>query len=92
MYEYMFFSGGKGRRLLMLLPLMLTMLIIPLEYLGGGAGIGEATRLQTEMPRHEYLFTQLRVIVTYMRLLLLPINQTLDYDIPVYVSFFAPGV
>jgi tetratricopeptide (TPR) repeat protein len=81
MYEYMFFSGGKGRRLLMLLPLMLTMLIIPLEY-----------RLQTDMPRHEYLFTQLRVIVTYLRLLLLPINQNLDYDIPVYVSFFAPGV
>jgi tetratricopeptide (TPR) repeat protein len=94
MYEFMFFSGGKGRRLLMLLPLMLTMLIIPLEYLGGsvGAGIGEATRLQTDMPRHEYLFTQLRVIVTYMRLLLLPINQNFDYDIPVYVSFFEPVV
>ena len=37
-----------------------------------------------------YLMTQFRVIVTYIRLLFLPINQNLDYDFPVSQSFFEP--
>jgi tetratricopeptide (TPR) repeat protein len=39
-----------------------------------------------------YLATQFRVIVTYMRLLLLPVNQNIDYDYPVFKSFFNPNV
>lgn len=35
-----------------------------------------------------YLLTQFRVITTYLRLLVLPINQNLDYDYPVSQSFF----
>ena len=35
-----------------------------------------------------YLLTQFRVIVTYMRLIILPFNLNLDYDYPVYKSFF----
>ena len=35
-----------------------------------------------------YLLTQFRVIVTYIRLLFLPFNQTLDYDYAVSLSFF----
>jgi len=38
----------------------------------------------------EYLITQLRVIVTYLRLLVFPMNQNLDYDYPLFDSFFAP--
>ncbi|MBI4690681.1 MAG: tetratricopeptide repeat protein, partial [Nitrospirae bacterium] len=45
-----------------------------------------------EIPRWAYLFTQFRVIVTYIRLLSLPLNQNLDYDYPVYNSFFEPQV
>jgi tetratricopeptide (TPR) repeat protein len=37
-------------------------------------------------PRASYLYTQLRVIVTYLRLLLLPVRQNLDYDYPLYHS------
>jgi tetratricopeptide (TPR) repeat protein len=98
LYEFMFFDGRRTRRLLVLLPLLLTMLIIPLEYIEGVGGEGlaasldSATKFYTDMPRHEYLFTQLRVIVTYMRLIVFPINQTLDYDTPVYGSFFEPEV
>jgi tetratricopeptide (TPR) repeat protein len=40
----------------------------------------------------DYLTTQFRVIVTYIRLLFLPINQNLDYDYPIYKTFFTPGV
>ncbi len=36
----------------------------------------------------EYLFTQFNVIVTYLRLFVLPINQTVDYDYPVSHSLF----
>ncbi|MFH0795485.1 MAG: tetratricopeptide repeat protein, partial [Candidatus Omnitrophota bacterium] len=36
----------------------------------------------------DYLLTQFRVIVTYLRLLLIPINQNLDYDYPIVRSLF----
>jgi len=42
--------------------------------------IDEATRLQTIIPRSDYLFTQFRVIMTYLSLIFLPVNQALDYD------------
>jgi tetratricopeptide (TPR) repeat protein len=44
------------------------------------------------MSRLDYLFTEFRVIVTYIRLLFLPINQNLDYDYPTYNSFLNPNV
>lgn len=34
----------------------------------------------------EYLLTQLRVIVTYLRLLMFPVQQNIDYDHPIYRS------
>jgi len=39
-----------------------------------------------------YLITQFKVIVYYIKLLLLPVNQRLDYDFPLSVSFFEPKV
>jgi tetratricopeptide (TPR) repeat protein len=38
--------------------------------------------------RQDYFYTQFRVIVTYLRLLFLPVNQNFFYDYPVYHSFF----
>jgi tetratricopeptide (TPR) repeat protein len=35
-----------------------------------------------------YLFTQFRVLVTYIRLLFVPVNQTFDYDYPLSSGFF----
>ncbi|TAL25355.1 MAG: tetratricopeptide repeat protein, partial [Nitrospirae bacterium] len=84
---------------LYLLPLLLTMLIIPLSIIGIDKPIGdvigelrEVSQETEEIPRWSYLFTQFRVIVTYIRLLFLPINQNLDYDYTVYHSFFNPEV
>jgi Flp pilus assembly protein TadD len=54
--------------------------------------VSEVTRVDTAMSRSDYLFTEFRVIVTYIRLLFLPINQNLDYDYPIYHSFFDPNV
>ena len=45
-----------------------------------------------EITRHDYLVTQFRVIVTYIRLLFLPVNQTIDHHYRVYVSVFEPSV
>ncbi len=36
----------------------------------------------------EYLFTELRVLLTYIRLIFIPINQNLDYDYPIYRNLF----
>ena len=39
-----------------------------------------------EISRHDYLVTQFRVIATYIRLLFIPVNQTVDHHYPVYRS------
>lgn len=97
------FFGWDKKRILSLVPFLLTLAIIPLTILGpeaglggGGSDIGERTRaLQirdlTALSRHDYLITQFRVIVTYLRLIVLPVNQTLDYDYPLFTSIFSPG-
>jgi tetratricopeptide (TPR) repeat protein len=99
LYEFMFFEGRLKRRVLYLIPVFSAMLIIPLTLIGTDkplgvliSDVGEATRVHTTMSRSDYLFTQFRVIVTYIRLLFLPINQNLDYDYPIYQSFFDPNV
>lgn len=99
LYEFMFLEGKVKKRILYLIPLLLTMLIIPLTLIDADKPTGdligdvsEATRVQTTIPRLDYLFTQFRVIVTYIRLLFLPINQNLDYDFPVYHTFSDPNV
>jgi tetratricopeptide (TPR) repeat protein len=97
--EFMFFEGRVKRRILYLVPVFSTMLIIPLTLLGTDKPIGdlisdisEVTRVLTPMSRSDYMFTQFRVIVTYISLLFLPTNQNLDYDYPIYDSFFDPNV
>jgi tetratricopeptide (TPR) repeat protein len=46
----------------------------------------------SKISRIDYLLTQFTVVVTYLRLLVLPINQNLDHDVPVYHNFLSPPV
>ncbi len=99
LYEFMFLEGKIKRRLLYLIPLLFTMLIIPLTFITINKPVGdligdvsEATRVQTSMSRFDYLFTQFRVVVTYLRLLFFPIDQRLVYDYPIYHSLLVPQV
>ncbi|MBI5196463.1 MAG: tetratricopeptide repeat protein [Nitrospirae bacterium] len=110
LYEFFFFSKSQiqpsssrltlyALRFLYLTPFLLTLLIIPVSYIGADTSAGdllsdvsETARLQTDMSRLDYLFTQFRVIVTYIRLLFLPINQNLDYAYPISNSFLNPNV
>src|SRR6185369_45006 len=98
-YEFMFLTGEWKRRLACLAPLLLTMLVIPLTLLGapGGAGdtayqVSQVTRVDSDLSRYAYLCTELRVIVTYLRLLVLPVDQNLIYDYPTYHTLFTPPV
>lgn len=94
MIEVVFFSSeGFVKRWGFIAPFLLSFLIIPLSQ-SDVVGQMEAgfARQTTEISRLDYLFTQFRVIVTYLRLLVLPINQQLDYDYPIYHSFFESSV
>jgi tetratricopeptide (TPR) repeat protein len=92
LYEFLFFNGNIRKRALYLTPLFLTMIIEPVLHLNYELGLATAMewamRLESDVPRTDYFLTELRVFVTYIRLLFLPINQNLDYDYPVYHSFF----
>ncbi|MDH4226295.1 MAG: tetratricopeptide repeat protein [Deltaproteobacteria bacterium] len=59
------------------------------DIIGGLANVPAETK---DISRHDYLVTQFRVVVTYMRLLVFPINQNLDYDYPIATRFFSAPV
>ena len=99
-YELVFFGRGNLiKRTLWALPLLATVVIIPLSMLNVGQQLGkvlsdvnQVTAAGTSMTRWQYLITEFTVIVTYVRLLFFPAGQNLDYDYPVYRSFFYPQV
>ena len=93
--EFLFFSrpGGmqNGKRALLLLPFIALMAIVPLTLVGVDRPVGEIMSglgqragqyAALEAEGREYLLTQARVVATYLRLFIFPINQNLDYDYP----------
>ncbi len=100
LYELTFFSPQNPerrtpnlKRFYLFIPFLLTLLIIPLGLVGANKSAGgtigdwrEAVQETEEIPRGIYFLTQFRVIVTYIRLLFLPIKQNLDYDYPLSYS------
>jgi Flp pilus assembly protein TadD len=90
LYEFTFFKSPLRRKLFFLLPAVVTIVIIPLSILGVHKPLGEIisdlsmkTRVQSSLPRWDYLLTELKVVTVYIRLLFFPVNQNLDYDYPV---------
>ncbi|KJU81273.1 conserved hypothetical protein, membrane [Candidatus Magnetobacterium bavaricum] len=100
MFEIMFLSASPKQRAIYLIPLLLTMSIIPMALIGENNSLMQirdvdkamAIASSHDISRGQYLITQFRVIVTYMRLLILPVNQNLDYDYHVYKTLFEPEV
>jgi tetratricopeptide (TPR) repeat protein len=92
LYEVSFFPGEGLRRRALLLPLLLTMLIIPLTLANADRPMSQILANVTEQAtaphfsRGAYLLTEARAVPTYLRLLVLPVNQTLVYDYPRYSS------
>ena len=91
--EMVFFRPIVKKQWAFLTPFILTLLIIPLSHpeVMGEAEAGFAKQTMS-ISRQDYLFTQFRVIMTYLRLLLIPNHQNLDYDFPIFHSFFHPVV
>jgi tetratricopeptide (TPR) repeat protein len=100
LFEFLFFNGKYRKRIFLLIPFALTLLIIPTAILRayGSFTLSDMDHsMQTlaadpGLSRWDYLLTQFSVIVTYIRLLILPVNLNLDYDYPVYHTFWDPSV
>jgi tetratricopeptide (TPR) repeat protein len=91
--EFVGFGPPSRKQWIGLIPFFLTLPIIPLSR-PGALGEGEAglARGTMDISRWDYLITQFKVIVTYLQLLVFPVNQNLDYDYPAAHSLFEPPV
>ena len=95
-FELLFF--GSRRRLALLAPLAGTALLILLGLILGDRSLGEAlddvnhAPGEAPIPRPAYIVTQLRVVLTYVRLLVFPAWQNLDYDFSLSRSLAEPSV
>jgi tetratricopeptide (TPR) repeat protein len=97
--ELLYFPGTLRYRMKLLAAVAALLMVIPLSMIGTGRSLGQMiaaidglSKVQTNMGRLDYLYTEFRVIVTYLRLLIFPAGQNLDYDYPQYHSFFATPV
>ncbi len=88
------FNARRARRIV---PFLLLLPVVPLSLLfRGGDGLAEglagAARETAAIPRGIYFATEMRVIVTYLRLIFLPTGQNLDYDYPLARSLLSGAV
>jgi tetratricopeptide (TPR) repeat protein len=94
--EAVFYSGhdrDNKKTFFMLLPVLLTMAVVPVTLYALGrpmaeaiSGLGQSARdyVMLEGGGREYLLTQVRVVATYLRLFVYPVNQNIDYDYPLH--------
>ena len=90
LYEFCFFKDSMKKRAWHLAPILLTLTIVPLTLMSttGTQQLDPGAYGAKEFSQGDYFFTQFRVIVTYLRLLFFPVNQNIDYDYPIFTSFF----
>jgi len=77
LYEMFFFRGGR-KTIWVIIGLSATIFLLIPVFLAGRGLI--SLTIEDAVPATQYLLTQPRVWLTYLRLLILPINQNLDYD------------
>jgi len=88
LYEYSFLKMEKRLNWPYLVPVLLAVFVIPLTVFFTGSGDINAKLKMADMSYTQYFLTQLRVMVTYIRLAFLPYHQNLDYDYPISQSIF----
>jgi protein O-mannosyl-transferase len=94
MCEIFFFRWNNKTSFFHLIPFILLLPIIPLILMwnfdpaASHGGIDNALNIANTrgLSGTDYLLTQFRVIITYIRLLFFPVEQNLDYDYPLYSS------
>lgn len=97
LYDVCFLTGRLKERFLRLIPFVVCMLVLALYLVGMERGIsainhGGGDDVSYGPPHLTYIFTELSVLCTYLRLLVLPVAQNLDYDYPIFSSLFHPQV
>lgn len=94
-YELCFLKMQAGLNWRKILPFFIISLTIPLTMLvTKSVNFGELRRVSEYSPNMSpwtYLLTQFRVIITYFRLLFIPLNQNLDYDYPIAKTLLEPA-
>lgn len=94
LYDYCFLSSNGRQNVTARLPLYLVLIAMLAffatrtltglqETPGGSAGFNVQS-----ITAKEYLFTQFNVLIYYITLLFVPVNQNLDYDFPVSKGLF----
>lgn len=96
-WEFLLGSGSRKEKIGNLAPFFLAPLVIPALLFGkqllnfdieGIKAIISTSTAHPSLSAMDYFFTQFRVFLTYMRLLLWPTNQNVDYDFPVFHTFW----
>ncbi len=89
-FEFYFLKKDKAVSWRLVVAFLATLTVIPLTYMFAYSlrltDIIGSTQARSGITPWHYLLTQFRVIVTYLRLLFIPINQNLDYDYPLSQS------
>jgi len=91
LYELCFFSRDKRVRWKYTLPFFILLPVVPITVsLSKSVVSGDVARFFENSMQNSthYLLTQFKVMVTYIRLLVAPVNQNLLYDYPVSKSLF----
>jgi tetratricopeptide (TPR) repeat protein len=93
--EWTFFEAPLRRRALLLSPFLVAAaagLVLALATGMDLARLDGLTRIDTPLARSDYLLTQLRVVASYLRLLVLPLGQNLDHDVAISTSLAEAAV
>ena len=96
MYDLMFISGlsqllatiRKQWKVAVSLSGLTLGFLLFVNHTYGLLALFDKLKATNEISRHDYLITQFRVIVTYIRLLFIPVNQTIDHHFGVYRNVF----
>jgi len=96
LYEVTFCKGNLRERIRLLAPFAVTLLIIPTLVFLQQANVNSLDSTMraitaadvSKISRTDYLLTQFRVVVLYIRLLFFPVNQNVDHDVHVPHSVF----
>jgi len=86
-YEIFFLTQDNKVYFKKITPFFITILIIAYNIL-----CADMKPAMERIGPQRYLLTEFRVLVTYVRLLILPINQSLDYDYPIQNSLLSISV
>jgi tetratricopeptide (TPR) repeat protein len=98
LYEILFFRNGLKKRAFYLIPILATILVIPLTYLSiyldtnTWETLKEIASIAPDTAHPDYMYTQFTVTISNLRLILLPMGQHVDHYTPAFHSFFDPAV